>query len=119
MAFRNSAISLTNANALTELYVCPIGQEVVIHSLFITNTDLQNSIEVDIKIHIQNNGAPGAIPASFYITKNAQIPSKNTLMLDKPVNLRGGDIISVQSTAATCEVIANYLSVLEDNTMPN
>lgn len=112
MAFRNTSKSI--GNSLTPVYTCPIGQEAVIHALYISNTDDSNDIAVDIKLNTTQPSAPGETKVDgFFVINNAKIIASTTLILDKPLNLRAGDTLSIQASANTCDCVASILTTPE------
>lgn len=106
MAFRNAAIAV--GTTLTPLYTCPADYECVIHSLYIANTDAVNTITVDIQVTLNKGGF-----GSRYVGKNLTIPAGTSLIFDKPITLRETDVISIKSSAATCDAVISFLATAE------
>lgn len=112
MAFRNAAIAV--GTTLTTLYTCPADYECVIHSLYIANTDAINTIAIDIQVTLTKAGL-----GSHFAGKNLTIPAGTSLIFDKPITLREGDIIKIQSSLASCDAVASFLLTREDANAPN
>lgn len=106
MAFRNAAVAV--GTSLTTLYTCPADYECVIHSLYIANTDAVNTIAVDIQVTLTKAGL-----GARYVGKNLTIPAGTSLIFDKPITLREGDIIKIASSAATCDAVISFLATAE------
>lgn len=116
MAFRNSSKAI--GTAWTQVYICPVGFEAVVHSLYVSNTDNINDISIDIQI-TTNHSSSGGSNGSFYVLRGIKILANTTLVLDKPLNLRANDFISLKSSAATCDCVASILTTLEEVTTAN
>lgn len=125
MAFRNAAIAIgQTGNSLAQLYECPPGYEAVIHSLYIANNDTtDHTITVTVNAKRFRNTAqnnPSTTNAVVAIASNIDIPAGNSLILDKPINLRpttgsiSGDTVSVSTTANSSagNVITVFASIL-------
>lgn len=110
MAFRNAAVAV--GTSLTTLYTCPADYECVIHSLYIANTDAINTIAVDIQVTLTHLGLVSPND-KFYVGKNLTIPAGTSLIFDKPLTLREGDIIKVAASAATCDAVISFLATAE------
>jgi hypothetical protein len=117
MAFRNASLpALPTANTLVTLYTCPAAYEAVVHALYVSNVSGGAAITVDVKVSIKNLGST---TTTVSLLKAAQIIYGTSLIFDKPVNLRAGDYIQVQSnTANAAEVNASILLSAVDATVP-
>lgn len=113
MAFRNASISSIVANALTTLYTVPANYEAVCHSIFVANTDSINSISISVTVTPTKILKPAQV-----IATNIVVPAGTTFEIDKSINLRETDIISITSSATTCTVFASILLVAADTVAP-
>lgn len=114
MAFRNSAATLNNVD--TVIYTCPTNYECVFHSLYFSNLDPLNTIAVEASIEYNKNPALG----TRTVIKNVSIPAGTSLIFDKPITLRPGDVLRAKcSVAGMCDAIGSMLLTLEDTTAPN
>lgn len=111
MAFRNSSKAI--GTAFSQVYACPLGFEAVVHSVYVSNTDTLNDIEVDVQI-TTHHASGGGDNNTFYVLKGVKVMKNTTLVLDKPINLRANDTISLKSSAATCDCVASILTTVED-----
>jgi hypothetical protein len=108
MAFRNAAISSVGTS-LTTLYTCPASTEAVVHALYLSNKHATDTIQVTVQVTL-NGGTP------VNLIYNASILAGQTMIFDKPINLRfvgGGtaDVIKVQ--ASTTAALDAFASILE------
>jgi len=107
MAFRNNG-KLISTTAFEDFYTCPAGKEAVVHALYIANTHATDDILVDVRVNIASDTI-----GTFFIIQAAKIIKGTSLVFDKPINLREGDIIQIKPNIATsCEAFASIL--LED-----
>jgi hypothetical protein len=113
MAFRNSALAVTTT--LAPIYTGPVGYETVIHSLFISNTDSVNTIEVDIQAVFTH----GANSGTVYLGKGLTIPAGTSLIFDKSITLRAWDTLNIKASANTCNAVASMLVTVEDTVIPD
>jgi hypothetical protein len=116
MAFRNAALNVTTANTLQTLYTCPASYEAVVHALYVANNNplINTDVYADVRITT-------LLPTSktVYIIRKTRIIYGTTLVFDKPINLRPGDIIEVScDTANSAEVFASVLLTNADVTAP-
>jgi len=94
----NNATATSIGVTETTVYESPSGTTAVIHGLFVANTT-QDTIHVTIKVQ------------DTKLTNNVEILSGATLVINKPINLKPTESISVASdTAASCDA---FISVLE------
>lgn len=112
MAFRNAAIAV--GTSLTTLYTGPANYECVLHSLYISNTDPVNTVTVDIQVTLTQ-----ATPGSYYAGKNLTIPAGTSLIFDKPLTLREGDIIKVKASQSSVDAVASFLLTRKDANAPD
>lgn len=112
MAFRNSAVTLDTI--FTDIYTCPANYECVVHSLYFANLDDVNTIAVDTMVDL-NFSTQG----EHYVIKNVAIPAGTTLIFDKPITLRAGDVLKAKtSMPSSCDVMVSLLLTLADNIAP-
>ncbi len=90
--FKNAGILVGTSR--TTLYTCPTSTTAVIHALYISNISLSSIVDIEITI---DGGVSGNY---FHIGKSLDVPSKSTLVFDKPINLEAGDILAITSSAA-------------------
>lgn len=105
------ANTFTNAGAAintidTVLYTCPANKTAVINALFITNIDGTDPSMVDIKVTVDGGST------YRHIGKTIPVPQDTTFTLDKPVNLRPGDKLTLKaSDAAFIEAFASVMEI--------
>ena len=86
--FTNAGAAIQNTGAPITLYQVPIGQDAaVVHSIFISNIDGTNSVNVDIEVSTDGAGSGSFV----YVGKTLPVPADSTLILDKPINLRNAN----------------------------
>mgnify|MGYP001158125849 FL=1 len=109
--FKNQGMTLVHTNdANANFYTAPGGTYSVVHALYLSNNSVTNNGEVDVKITTDGG-------STFYnIGTKLSIPPKNTLTLDKPINLEPGDIMRLVATplpdSSSTEITA-VASILE------
>ena len=91
--FKNQGMTVVHTNdANANFYTAPGGTYSVIHALYLSNNSETNNAEVDVKITTDGG-------STFYnIGTKLAIAPKNTLTLDKPINLEPGDILRLVAT---------------------
>lgn len=96
---------IPSATGLT-LYVTPSSTTAVLKSLYTANTS-GSTAGVDVFV-----GASGA-STSFYIIKDAQVPSQATLQaITEPIVLQQGDKIYVQPSASNAiDAVLSFMEV--------
>ena len=112
-AFKNAGVALSSTNATT-LYRVPAGvNSSVVHSIYIANVDVTNSVNVNVEVSTDGAGSG----SFFHVAKTVPVPPDSTLILDKPINLFNsntasvGDLIRV--TASVASDLECFVSVLE------
>ena len=110
--FTNAGVAISNTP--TTLYQVPIGQDsAVVHSIYISNIDGTNSVNVDIEVSTDGAGSG----SFFYVGKTLPVPGDSTLVLDKPINLRNANALSagdmIRCTASATGDLNGFCSVLE------
>jgi hypothetical protein len=105
-AFKNAGVALTTTNRTT-VYTCPTSPSTtaILHAIYISNVDGANSVDVTVEATIDGGTTYRKIG---YLLP---IPPNSTLILDKPVNLEGADILAVQASVANDVDV--FCSVLE------
>lgn len=107
--FKNQGATL-NGNE-NDFYTAPGGTASVIHALYITNKSATNIGKVDVKVTTDGGST------FFHVAKGAEIPTNNTLTMDKPINLEAGDKLRVlalanpDSSSIDMEAFASILEV--------
>ena len=92
-SFFGDSITITNSTQ-TEVYVSPLPNTTsVLHSVYISNTDLSIDITVDIELERSSS--------FFFIGRGLPVPNGGTLVFDKPINFLPGDKLHVTSSLAT------------------
>ncbi len=110
--FKNAGMAvITTDNSSANLYTCPSATVAVIHALYISNKSSTNVANVDVKVTVDGG-------TTFrHIGKSLEIPTENTLVLDKPINLEANDIIRIiaeineDSSSPDVEVFASVLEI--------
>ena len=102
--FKNAGIAVSTTR--TTLYVCPSASKAVIHALFLSNIDGTNNATITVEVTVDGG------TTYRHIAKGLVIPANNTIILDKPINLEGDDVIAVTATATgDVEAVASILEV--------
>ena len=112
--FTNAGVAIQSSGAPITLYQVPIGQDsAVVHSIYISNIDGTNSVNVDIEVSTDGAGSG----SFFYVGKTIPVPADSTLVLDKPINLRNANAASagdmIRCTASADGDLSGFCSVLE------
>ena len=106
-SFKNAGVAITTT-ARTTVYTCPTTVPItttILHAIYISNVDGANSVDVTVEATIDGGTTYRKIG---YLLP---VPPNSTLILDKPVNLEGADILAV--TASVANDLDVFCSVLE------
>jgi hypothetical protein len=106
-SFKNAGVAITST-ARTTVYTCPTTVPItttILHAIYISNVDGANSVDVTVEATIDGGTTYRKIG---YLLP---VPPNSTLILDKPVNLEGADILAV--TASVANDLDVFCSVLE------
>jgi hypothetical protein len=106
-SFKNAGVAITST-ARTTVYTCPTTVPItttILHAIYISNVDGTNSVNVTVEATIDGGTTYRKIG---YLLP---VPPNSTLILDKPVNLEGADILAV--TASAANDLDVFCSVLE------
>ena len=106
-SFKNAGVAITTT-ARTTVYTCPTTVPItttILHAIYISNVDGTNSVNVTVEATVDGGTTYRKIG---YLLP---IPPNSTLILDKPVNLEGADILAVQASVANDVDV--FCSVLE------
>ena len=107
--FKNAGRTL-NGNE-QDFYVAPAGTYSVIHALYITNKSSTNIGKIDVKVTTDGG------TTFYHVAKEVEVPTNNTLTLDKPINLEPADKLRVlalpnpDSSSVDMEAFASILEV--------
>jgi hypothetical protein len=89
----------------TTIYTAPASTTAVIHAIYVGNVHASGDATVDIAVTDTSNSA------TFYISKNLDVPNGSTVVFEKPINLETTDALKLTASAAgRLEV---FVSVLE------
>ena len=106
-SFKNAGVAITTT-ARTTVYTCPTTVPItttILHAIYISNVDGTNSVDVTVEATVDGGTTYRKIG---YLLP---VPPNSTLILDKPVNLEGADILAV--TASAANDLDVFCSVLE------
>ena len=106
-SFKNAGVAITST-ARTTVYTCPTTVPItttILHAIYISNVDGTNSVNVTVEATVDGGTTYRKIG---YLLP---VPPNSTLILDKPVNLEGADILAV--TASAANDVDVFCSVLE------
>ena len=79
--FKNAGLVVgTTDNSSADLYTAPGAGTAVIHALYVSNKNANNTAEVDIKVTIDGG------TTFIFLGKSIEIQPENTLIFDKPIN---------------------------------
>lgn len=98
--FKRKGASLDSSPS--DIYTAPSDGQSVIHSVFVSNTGVDNSELVYISVW---DGTTDMV-----VAHGIPVPTNSTLILDKPINLESDDILRMYSLGGTLDV---YLSIME------
>ena len=104
--FSNAGIALTTTGRTT-VYTCPSSPTTtaILHAIYISNVDGTNSVNATVEATV--DGGTTYRKIGYLIP----VPPNSTLILDKPVNLEGGDILA--DTASVANDLEVFCSILE------
>ena len=107
--FKNAGAALGTADS-GALYTAGGSTYAVIHALYISNHETSEAIKVHVKVTIDGG-------TTFrHVGKGLNVPSNNTLVLDKPINLENNDKIRIYadpSPDSSSVDVEAYVSILE------
>jgi len=97
-------------DATGNMYTAGGSVTAVVHAFYISNISSTNSAKVNVKVTIDGG-------STFrHVGRSLEVPSNNTLVLDKPINLEPNDILRVYADpnpdSSSVDVEA-YASILE------
>ena len=103
--FKNAATgSNTTINAM---YTCPGGTTSVVHAIYLSNVDGENSATINLSVSGSAN-----FTTRRYILKTVEVPADSTVIIEKPINLGAGDILETQASAdGDIDVFASILEI--------
>jgi ACT domain-containing protein len=103
--FKNAATgSNTTINAM---YTCPGGTNAVVHAMYLSNIDGENSATINLSISGSAN-----FDHRTYILKTVEVPADTTVIIEKPINLGAGDKLETQASAdGDIEAFASILEI--------
>ena len=103
--FLNAATGSTTD--ITTLYTCPGGTTAVIHAIYLSNVDGENSATINLSVSGSAN-----FNTRRYILKTVEIPADSTVIIEKPINLGAGDKLETQASAdGDIEAFASILEI--------
>ena len=109
--FKNAGMTVVHTDdANADLYTAGGSVYAVIHAVYISNNSTTNTGVVDIKATTDGGST------FYHIGKQLEIAPKNTLTLDKPINLEPNDKIRLVATPNTDSSSTNltaFASILE------
>jgi len=109
--FKNAGLVVgTTDNSSADLYTAPGAGTAVIHALYISNKNANNTAEVDIKVTIDGG------TTFIFLGKSLEIQPENTLIFDKPINLEANDkirVIAAENLDSTAPDVEAFASILE------
>ena len=103
--FKNAATgSNTTINAM---YTCPGGTTSVVHTIYLSNVDGENSATINLSVSGSAN-----FTTRRYILKTVEVPADSTVIIEKPINLGAGDKLETQASAdGDIEAFASILEI--------
>lgn len=124
MAFRNATATAPLASTLYTLYTCPTDYEAVVHAVYISNiSPAAAGILVDVVMTPNTTVGAGYVVTGEPVVRilhGTPVPFGASLVFDKPVNLRPGDVLSFSvNAAASGEAFASILLSPVDLVAPN
>jgi|TARA_B100001996_G_scaffold319082_1_gene262811 hypothetical protein len=109
--FKNQGATLQHEDTSAgNFYTAPGGTYSVIHALYLTNKSSTNIAKVDVKVTTDGGST------FYHIAKAAEIPTSNTLTMDKPINLEPSDIlrlVAVPNPDSSSTEVEAFASILE------
>ena len=102
--FKNAA---TGSNTtINPMYTCPGGTTSVVHAIYLSNVDGENSATINLSVSGSAN-----FQTRRYILKTVDVPADSTVIIEKPINLGAGDKLETQASAN--DDIDIFASILE------
>ena len=103
--FKNAA---TGSNTtINPMYTCPGGTTSVVHAIYLSNVDGENSATINLSVSGSAN-----FTTRRYILKTVEVPADSTVIIEKPINLGAGDILETQASAdGDIEAFASILEL--------
>ena len=103
--FKNAATgSNTTINAM---YTCPGGTTSVVHAIYLSNVDGENSATINLSVSGSAN-----FNTRRYLLKTVDVPADSTVVVEKPINLGAGDKLETQASAnGDIDVFASILEM--------
>ena len=103
--FKNAA---TGSNTtINPMYTCPGGTTSVVHAIYLSNVDGENSATINLSVSGSAN-----FTTRRYILKTVEIPADSTVIIEKPINLGAGDKLETQASAdGDIEAFASILEI--------
>ena len=101
----------TTDGAANDIYTAGSGVQAVVHALFISNKSETTNAYVNVKCTTDGGSN------FFHIARAIAVPPRNTITIDKPINMEQNDKLRVytefnqDSTFPDCEVFASILEV--------
>lgn len=101
-SFKLISSSSVSATADSLINTAPAAATMVVHSVYLTNVGDALTF-ANVKVYDSSS------TVNSHVAYNVQIPSKETLILDKPLNLESGDALYVRG--ANLEVTVSALEI--------
>ena len=103
--FKNAA---TGSNTtINPMYTCPGGTSAVVHAIYLSNVDGENSATINLSVSGSAN-----FQTRRYILKTGEVPADSTVIIEKPINLGAGDKLETQASAdGDIEAFASILEI--------
>ena len=102
--FKNQGAALTTGGAA--VYTAPAATTSILHSVYISNIDVTNAANVDIKARATSGDT------YYYVGKALQVPAGSSLVLDKPIDLEAtGDVHMTASANSDLETVIGILEI--------
>ena len=98
-------------DATGNMYTAGGSVQAVVHALYISNKSSTNVANVNVKV------TTDGCSTFFHVGRSLEVDVNNTLVLDKPINLEGNDILRVyadpnpDSSSVDVEAFASVLEV--------
>ena len=103
--FKNQGGALPIAYPGTPIYSAPAGKQCIVHSCIISNVHASDSANVDIKVQTDGSNY-------YHVAKNVPVPAGSSLVIDKPIDMEGGDDLGIISSAVnTLEAALGILEI--------
>ena len=82
-----------------DLFVCPNNSHAVIHTLFVSRTNLNETVKRYVTVQVYD----ASRNSTYNIAYNVEVLANATLSFDKPINLDANDILKVSSSINSVE----------------